>query len=598
MSTANISIYVRVARLASRAAGIAAIAGSCALVYACSADPRIAEPESRVNAPIDVVANDAETARIQQFLDSRYKSKDVIHSFRTKFGEDVDCIDFYAQSSVRALMAKGEHVEIPRPPPPPPVPDGMDAFAKAVAFNGEPDENGAARSCPDSSIPILRKTVSEIKTAGGLTAYLRARRRPPIHPPAGGNTKEIPGFFHVIAETPLDTSPTPSCGTNGSCWQINDGASPPCANGQPACPSGPIQGGQTVASVYAPTPDPGGHSLTQTWVFSGANTADLNSCTQCTSDCTQSVEMGWMVDPLMYTMNSNSPHLFVYSTQDGYWNTGAYAQEGGPAPNCECKAIADQNCDECLDIGSDPFVAVPIPSGQPQYAPGMTVFTPSTLGSKPNEVTFQTENFGNGTGWMLSLNTITFGNYRSSLFTSPPLPAAGSLANTAQYFWAGGEVAAAAETSYTPTTPAVGEMGSGIGAPLGYKSAAYVRDITYYVPRGSQPGAVTLEPNTIFPIYQSNNNCYNSGFGYGGTPGVGQPAPGGSDWGDYMYFGGLGHACGSFWSLFPGSCDACCTFVPSTIAAFGACPTNLASGQACDQNCLQEAPPPPPTCGE
>jgi hypothetical protein len=40
----------------------------------------------------------AEATRIQQYVDSTsYASSDVKYSFETKFGENIDCIDFYAQ---------------------------------------------------------------------------------------------------------------------------------------------------------------------------------------------------------------------------------------------------------------------------------------------------------------------------------------------------------------------------------------------------------------------------------------------------------------------------------------------------------------------
>src|SRR5579863_4423323 len=93
--------------------------------------------------------DDAETARIQEYLDSLYKKSDVVSSFRTKFDEDIDCIDFYAQPSVKARIAHGQHVRIPdfsalprhQVTPNSDAPDPIDD----VAFNGKPDQNGRPR---------------------------------------------------------------------------------------------------------------------------------------------------------------------------------------------------------------------------------------------------------------------------------------------------------------------------------------------------------------------------------------------------------------------------------------------------------------------
>ncbi|MGH7270890.1 MAG: hypothetical protein ACREJ3_10715, partial [Polyangiaceae bacterium] len=356
-------------------------------------------------------------------------------------------------------------------------------------FVGDADENGNARRCPDGSVPFVRRTVEDIRRAGGVHAYLRRRSHPPVHPPAtvGPNgPAEVSGYFHVMLKYPLASAGVLMCGDK-TCANIT--GSPPCASGQTTCevdmPPPGIQGGSTIAAVYAPTPDPAGHSLAQTWTFSGANVSDLTGCHQCTTDCTQTVEIGWVVQPMFETMNVNSPHLFVYSTQDGYWNTGAYAPDPAPPPNCGCEERLGTDCGACLNTVPNPFVAFTLP-GFPQYTPDMTVFAASQAFSTPvKEVTFSTVNTG-------------------------------------------------------ATDP----------------------------------------------------NCYNYGSGLAGVP-LGGPAPGGSGWNNYLYYGGLGHACGSLWSGFPGSCDACCTFAPSNVETMpGTCPdpSALTSGQTCDSSCNQSPP--------
>jgi hypothetical protein len=397
----------------------------------------------------------------------------------------------------------------------------------------------------------------------------------------------VSGFFHVILKYPIPSGSQTMCG-DANCANIT--GPPPCAAGQTRCaadlPLPGIQGGQTIASVYAPTPDPQGHSLAQTWTFSGANVSDFAGCHACTFDCTQTVEVGWTMDPFYETQNVNSPHLFVYSTQDGYWNTGAYAPNPAPKPNCDCEQRLGADCNACLNTVPNPWVGVTFP-GLPQFTPGMSVFAPSQIGQKPpKEVLFSTLNDGAGAGWWVLVNGSPIGFYPSKIFQTAHPPQVGSLANTASSFWAGGEVASAPGTSYTPSSPAMGLMGSGIGAPIGFGASAYHRNVEYFIPGTN--GNVTTISTAFFNLEATDQNCYNYGAGLAGLPLAG-PAPGASNWNNWLYYGGLGHNCGSFWSGFPGSCDACCTFVPSNVlTSAGTCPATLSSStQQCDSSCLQ-----------
>jgi hypothetical protein len=562
------------------------------------------------------VSDEAETARIQKYLDAFYKPSDVAHSFRSRFGEDIDCIDFYAYPTVRAMTARGEHVEIPTSLPlPPPSASALHALEE-VGFTGEADEGGHARRCPGTTVPMVRKTMAEIKGAGGLAKYLQGRAHHAAPPPPSGSTAppDVAGFFHVVAKYPLDNlGAGPSCGLNGGCLSTVDSETPPCPSGQPACPFDPVFGGSAVLSLHAPVPDPNGHSLAQTWTFSGAKQSNLTSCQQCTTDCTQSIEMGWIVDPAMFPQNNpNSPHLFVYSTQDGYWNTGAYVNEPGPPPNCACVGLADSNCAACIVTANDAFIPLTPKAGQPQITAGMTIskanglVDPSQLPQlvngqlktfTPTELTFATT-WTNlpfvGPTWVLSVNGVAFGFYPGSAFRTSAVPTNGTLANAATYFWAGGEVSGEAGTAFNAANPSVGQMGSGYGAPLGFGWSAYIRNFEFFG-QNIGGGSIATYANTLFTIAETNPNCYNVGAGFSGIPAVGSPNPGGSNWGNYMYYGGLGHQCGPGWSSFPGSCDACCTFVPSNIETTpGVCPGTLQSSQACDSYCNQ----PPPAMGE
>ena len=169
---------------------------SAGTLGACSSadKPRGAAQVSSIGQTQD----ELETAKIQALLDSRYVAADVRHSFKTKFGETIDCIDFFAQKGVKRLAERGFPITQlpPRPARTVPLPDDV--------FNGAPDENGAARECPEGAVPILRTTVADVKAAGGLEAM---RRRPHPLPPAGtcplSDLKDdLVGFGHVIENYP------------------------------------------------------------------------------------------------------------------------------------------------------------------------------------------------------------------------------------------------------------------------------------------------------------------------------------------------------------------------------------------------------------
>jgi len=199
------------------------------------------------------------------------------------------------------------------------------------------------------------------------------------------------------------------------------------------------------------------------------------------------------------------------------------------------------------------------------------------------------------------------GTLPSGLTTTSGAP----MATGAGIFQAGGEVA----NPITPDTPDPNpfslnsppaiEMGSGIGAPLGYENAAYHRNIEFYL--GDTSGSYIIYNQTTSdryigfsspfsnssanPIYATDMNCYNYGFGYGGVPASvslteaslgytflqddpGHPSSytsaepgvagnGANGWGAYLYYGGIGTVSNAvFAALQPTpnqGFDFCCT---------------------------------------
>ncbi len=549
-------------------------------------------------------ADDVETARIQKYLDSLYKKSDVVSSFRTKFGEDVDCIDFYAQPAVKAEMAHGREVPVPDrsaspprglPPPRAPASDGPDPF-EDVAFNGRPDENGNPRECFGMTVPVVRKSIAEIRSAGGLASYLRRRRRPtppPPQPPAGNAPLDSPGFMHVIASY---DSRVPGSVFSGK----------------------PLTGGQTVGSVWMPGGSslPGGHSLGQTWTSSGGTICSDGGSA---ADCDQTIEIGWMVEPSaddggfqicngsVCTPDPN-PHLFIFSTQDGYWSTGCYDWE--PCNSIDSCTDFGEPCTDWADgLEPNPFYLYP----DAKFTPGQTL--PSSTASNLVEMNFYTAFGSNYEGqppqWYVAANVGLIGAWPASTWDGSfydingqrpegmTVAAGAPLSTGAALYEIGGEVASDPDVGpFNSNNPAADqiEMGSGIGV-VSYPSAAYFRDIELFYGTGS---AATFADNAPFssPIFATDMNCYDYGWGFNGNPqtvslrNLGytflqypneaptsyvSPSPGKSGWNTYLYYGGLGWASGIPFSLLDpdgGTNDFCCS-------------THAQNGVGTDTQCAQ-----------
>jgi hypothetical protein len=242
----------------------------------------------------------AEAARVQRFLDSRYTRADVRHSFRTKFGDDVDCVDFFAEPGVRAMAAKGKPItELPKPPP---IPESMRAREASqprvapedgISLRGQLDEQGRPQKCPEGTIPEMRITPERIARAGGLDAYLAAGGTKTVPPaPDRCEAEEYTGYAHV-KETIVNAVPA-------------------------------LQYGGDTMAVYAPSvpiwESTADHSLSQIWFYSGNHAIQPLDPAGCdSSDCYNTIEFGWQVNAQL-NPGDGQPRLFIGSTSDGYAN--------------------------------------------------------------------------------------------------------------------------------------------------------------------------------------------------------------------------------------------------------------------------------------
>jgi hypothetical protein len=234
-----------------------------------------------------------EDERVRAFLDARYMAKDVHHSFHTKFGETIDCIDFFAQQGVKELAARGTPIkELPVPPAQPNIPPDL----QDVFFTGTPDDEGKPRACPRGSVPILRVSAEQIRIAGGLDAFVDAHRY-----------KVSPFKVEDGSEV---APPAPNLSNYGHVTQEYTGSDPVIAARATlniAKPS--VIGGAAVTN----------HAIMQAWLVDDRN------------GTTQTVEVGTNVAPTLY--GNRNTHFFIFATSNNYGN-GCYNNVSGKPSSC------------------------------------------------------------------------------------------------------------------------------------------------------------------------------------------------------------------------------------------------------------------------
>jgi hypothetical protein len=262
-------------------------------------------------------------------IDTGYAPTDVWHSFKTKFGETIDCVDFFQQPGAKMLAAMGRPVTTM--PIPPPQSTGAEAQMQhsrgkasgdalsEVMFNGSPDEDGNSRSCPDGSVPILRWGKSP--SIGNPAAPRASHKSPPLaQPPTSMQAKSTPPGT-LRPELELTAAPPPPA--SGACSQQfsqGDLSNEFDAYGhvqQTLYPGSSTALGSDWAtlSIYDPVPPydttlcavtEDSHTLMQLWTYSGWGFQGFGcSCGGTTGiPCTQTVEVGWVVDPIGNSCNN------------------------------------------------------------------------------------------------------------------------------------------------------------------------------------------------------------------------------------------------------------------------------------------------------
>jgi hypothetical protein len=408
-------------------------------------------------------------------------------------------VNFDAYPSVKGLRARGLEPVAPGPAitPPPIAPKAATpagASAKLdVSFNGAPDENGNARSCPTGTVPATRPTVAEIQAAGGLSSFLSARAS--VAPPSGehdclGNTTPGPDYDHAIGYE-----------YGGTISGLVSGIS------------------LTPPYLVQNTGAAGDHTVSQLWIQTGNCEYDTprggTTCNPSGQAPVQSLEVGWIsgANPFVSPFFDLDDRLFVFVDNGGYGpGTGCWAG----APNETC----------------DVFVPNPGIEGWPAatYVSGQNLGNASTLpntdmNQDPEELWVQVWNGGSSLPyWYVWVTTSTSATWNligwylgSSEFT-------GQMQTSATYIQLGGEVYDSyASGSHTDTS-----MGTGY-VNFGFPVDAYQRNISFINPSNDY-----LTPVLTYEVcgYQSNLFYQNNTKSPAGT------VPDGWGSGAFFYFGG------------------------------------------------------------
>lgn len=388
-----------------------------------------------------------EYQRMRQYLDNAYDGVTVVKTIRVD-SQVYDCIPTAEQPALRG----GGIVDTP---PDRGIP-GIVHYSQA----------GRAESCGAGTVPFARLSLRDVVRYPSLAAFLaKGKQALPASSGARGGGPFTPGGAHHYAV--VRTHPGPS---NGSGADLNIWNAP-----------------------VSPATDQYRMSLSQIWL-SGRSS----------SNKTQTLEVGWNVQPKAWGTAKAVP--FIYSTQDGYDQTGCYNLE----------------CSDFVQTSSDVVFGSAFASNQ--Y---------SVRGGTQPVMSVEWYRQASSGSWWLAINGNWVGYYPGSLYGT------GDLANAGRSltFDAGGEIAA---PDGLPSLP----MGSGSFASAGYQQAAFVANMFYI--DGNMKGYYSALPKAQLMV--ADPKCYTLALAGvsatdfpGGLPtGVSTIAPNPQMSGTSFYMGGPG----------------------------------------------------------
>lgn len=222
-----------------------------------------------------------EFIKINEYYKAILADGNVTHTFRTKYSEQIHCIEITSQASIRAAGLDPNNI----PLAPTKVPAGLNNPKKGTSgsvpvvdfgLDGSLDTTGQVRKCPDGSFPKLIRPIEtfyQFKTLKDVFRKYPEGHTPPFLGSGKSGTKET----HEYGVAYSDSNHT------GEIADFN------------------------LWSPYVPWFNE--FSLSQLWVSRGSG-SDL-----------QTAELGWQVYPVFY--GNQNANLFIFFTPDNY-QSGCY----------------------------------------------------------------------------------------------------------------------------------------------------------------------------------------------------------------------------------------------------------------------------------
>jgi hypothetical protein len=508
--------------------------GGIAVAVACSS-----ENDGRVGSQTSALTNSTELANAQAYIDTKfYTDAEIQYSFHTAAGEKIDCIDFYAQRSVKGMLSAGVSIDatkIPNAPTPPStIPPAYKPPGISIGFDGSLDRDGLARRCPTGTVPKTRPLLAQIEAVGGLDAF-KAKGKSEPHPLDSNQDANQPDCYHQT--------------TGGPGWDHAAGYQYTTA-----------YGALTYTAVYQPTVNSGEHSLSQMWVhanscedwynpYGDANTCSTAADAGTSTAAVQSLEVGWMVgndgSPACDGLSGSAltaclaePYIFAFITQDGYASENCFA--GGAGSD---GVIGDCCPSASGSEGTDCWVVAP----SAEFVVGQLLGSyVQPLDNPPAEMAIQVWNgsqLGSGyQNWYVYIDGYLIGWYPTS-GSAGTAAFSGTMASYGTYMQMGGEV----YDAWAGSAHTTAEMGSGITPACGAYYAAYQRNVNYINSSAAYVSA-TLS-NVTTPSGEGDNSIaglcgfdagtttWGGGEGYNIYPNSGNTRSG-TGWGEYFFFGG------------------------------------------------------------
>ena len=446
---------------------IAALVAATLPAFSEAATPTLGESLAAMQArqasefqgrPGSKVRDAAEFERMKDYLRQHYAGVVARHQFELSPNEVFDCVDELTQPGARRLgLTRADWQRRPSQAPTDTEADenlapaldrhGRDpgVFLKpAAAGTADVDAEGQAKTCAKGTIPMKRLTLERLAAFETLEHFRHKRGLPGTGGLPGEGRQMMPeATVHEYAHAYQ----------NVSNW-----------------------GGEATLNVWRSYTELNSEfSLSQIWAVAGSGSG------------LQTVEAGWQVYPNRQDSHIHDAHLFIYSTQDGYDNTGCY----------------DLTCDDFVQTNSDVaiggyFTNHSVVNGT-QYATKIMLLKDHTTGH-----------------WWVKVGDVYAGYYPRSLYNSA------GLRDKATKIDFGGEIVNAWPSGRHTRT----DMGSGYQPSAGWSYAAYQRTIRYIDLNYAYHTPSLTESRTKSACYDIDS-AYDSGT-----------------WKTYFYFGGEGYGTG------------------------------------------------------